>query len=246
MSEPRRQPIGRALLHLQTWLTSYEDEFTRWCDGIHHAEALDVTGFLACRRFELVPGYEYAAPDGAKFLTVYQLADEHAIETDAYRAHGERMTPAPPGVMESLAYTRTIYRERYPQGGWMAPGGAVNANEEPIGQAILHVMMDVESGWDSELNAWYAEEHLPRLLEVPGMLAARRFVDAHWPAPGAPAPDERHQYLAVYELENVDVVTTAEYARACEMSPRTAALAPHLTFLSQVYREVFCARRARG
>jgi hypothetical protein len=249
LSEPRRQPIGQALLHIQSWLTGHEDDFTRWCDAVHHSEALAAPGFLACRRFELVPGYAYGAPNGASFLTMYQLADQNAFETDAHRAVVERMTPAPPGVMEAVTYTSTIYRERYPESGWpengwMAPDGTVEAGAEPMGQAILHVMMDVEAAWDGELNAWYAEEHLPRLLEVPGMLAGRRFVDANWPATGASAADGRHQYLAVYELADADVVTTPDYAKAAEMSPRTAELAPHLSFFSQVYREVFAAASA--
>jgi hypothetical protein len=242
--KPRSQPIGQALLHIQSWLTGHEDDFTRWCDAVHHAEALDTPGFLACRRFELVPGYEYGAPDGPTFLTMYQLADENVVETDAHRARVERMTPAPPGVMESVTYTSTIYRERYPAGGWLAPDGTVEAGEEPMGQAILHVMMDVEHAWDDELNAWYAEEHLPGLLEVPGMLAGRRFVDASWSAMGASVADGHHQYLAVYELADADVVTTPEYAKAAEMSPRTAKIAPHLSFFSQVYREVFAATSA--
>src|SRR4029079_14016213 len=74
----------------------------------------------------------------------------------------------------------TVYTERFPIGGWMTPTGEVENGDKPIGTAILHVMMDVEPPWDDELNAWSAEEPLPRLLEVPGMLAARRFVDAHW------------------------------------------------------------------
>jgi hypothetical protein len=244
----RRQPIGSALLHIQSWLTAHDDAFTRWCDECHHFEALRAPGYLACRRFELVPGYEYAAPNGAPYLTVYQLDDERAFDSDAHQAVVAAMTPAPPGVMDAVTYTSTIYRERFPLGGWMTPDGAVETGDEPIGSAILHVMMDVEPEWDDELNAWYAEEHLPRLLGVPGMLAGRRFVDAHWPtlpfSHGGGAADGRHQYLAVYELVDADVVSTPEYAEAAAMSPRTEALAPHLSFFSQIYREVFSATPA--
>jgi hypothetical protein len=249
---PRHLPIGQALLHIQSWLTGHEDEFTRWCDECHHAEALQTPGYLACRRFELVPGYAYAAADGAPFLTVYQLDDQGAIDSDEHQGIVAAMTPAPPGVMDAVRYTSTIYGERFPLGGWMAPDGTIQSGDEPIGAAILHVMMDVEPAWDDELNAWYAEEHLPRLLEVPGMLAGRRFVDAHWPDEGAGFPfshggggaDGRHQYMATYELVDADVVSTPEYAEAAAMSPRTAALAPHLSFFSQIYREVFNATPA--
>jgi hypothetical protein len=234
--------VGRALLHLQSWVAAHKEEFTRWCNDVHHKEVLEVPGFLSCRRFEVVPGYAYAAPDGAAYLTVYQLASVHEVESDGYRKHTAQMTTAPEGVMESVSYVRTIYRERFPIDGWMAPDGSIATGDEPVGAAVLHVMMDVEPKWDAELNAWYAEEHLPSLVEVPGMLAARRFADAHWDADVDAARDAgRHQYLAVYEMRDADVVNSPEYAKACEMSPRTAALAPHITFLSQVYREVFSA-----
>ena len=47
--------------------------------------------------------------------------------------------------------------------------------------------------------------------------------------------------MAAYELVDADVVSTPEYAEAAAMSPRTEALAPHLSFFSQIYREVFTA-----
>jgi len=47
-------------------LTAEVDAFTQWCDSVHHAEALEVDGFVSGRRFELVPGYRYAATAGAR------------------------------------------------------------------------------------------------------------------------------------------------------------------------------------
>jgi hypothetical protein len=241
MNASRSQPVGRALQHIQSRLAGHDDAFTQWCNDVHHAEALAVDGFLSCRRFEIVPGYTYAAADGAPYLTVYQLADEAVADTPEHSANTARMTPAPPGVMEAVSYVRTIYRERFPLGGWMAPDGSVASADEPVGSAILHVMMDVEPEWDAELNAWYAEEHLPSLVGVPGMLAARRFVDSRWDATAAGREPDHHQYLAVYEMTDADVVQSEEYAKACEMTPRTAELAPHIGFYSQVYEEVFAA-----
>ena len=76
------------------------------------------------------------------------------------------------------------------------------------------------------------------------MLGARRFVDANWPSGGRPDAAGRHQYLAVYELVDAAVVDSEEYAKACEVSPRTAEIAPHISFYSQVYRQVFPASGA--
>lgn len=233
------QPVGGALLHIQTWITDHIDEFTQWCDSVHHAEALQVPGFLSSRRFARVDGYAYAAPKGADFLTMYQVRDPSIVNSDVHNANSAAMTPAPDGVMDTLEYLPTVYRAKYPEHGWVAPDGSPRDGDEPVGTAILHVMMDVEPDFDDELNAWYTEEHLPRLLEVPGMLAARRFVDAHWPASGADDAGGRHQYLAIYELTDPSVVDSPDYARAAEMTPRTAALAPHISFHSQIYRQVF-------
>jgi hypothetical protein len=49
---------------------------------------------------------------------------------------------------------------------------------------------------EDEFNRWYDEVHLPDLLSVPGIVAARRYRVA--PARGA---EPSSQYLAVYEIE---------------------------------------------
>jgi hypothetical protein len=32
---------------------------------------------------------------------------------------------------------------------------------QQIGSALLHVMMNVESGWDDEVSDWYESERIP-------------------------------------------------------------------------------------
>jgi hypothetical protein len=239
-----RQPIGRGLLHLQTDLTDTvaEAEFNRWCDEVHHREVLHVDGFLSLRRFEVVPGYRYADPNGAKILTLYQLVAPDAVDSPAHQEHGRTSQPVPPQILRSLTYLRSVYGQCFPESGSLTPAGVDATLQQEIGTALLHVMMDVEPAWELEFNAWYDEEHLPSLVAVPGFLSARRFSEVHWTPRDAASVDDaagRHQYLAVYELEDPSAVDSAEYARACEMTPWTEKLAPHLTFHSQVYRQVF-------
>ncbi len=140
-----------------------------------------------------------------------------------------------------LTYRRTIYRQRSPEVGSLTPTGVDRSLDQPVGTAVLHVMMDIEPAWELEFNAWYDEEHLLRLLAVPGFVSVRRFHDEQWPAAGVVAAGGRHQYLALYEIEDAGVVETEPYARACEMTPWTEKLAPHLAFHSQIYRQVFPA-----
>ena len=242
-----RQPIGQGLLHLQSDLAdpSVEPDFTRWCNDIHHRSLLrDVDGFLSLRRFERVPGYRFGAPDGSRFLTVYQLEGPDAVDSEGHREHTRTFEPLPAHVAAVLTYRRTIYRQRTPEAGSLTPTGVDPSLDQAVGTAVLHVMMDIEPAWELEFNAWYDEEHLDRLLAVPGFISVRRFVDAQWPAGGVEAADGRHQYLAMDEIEDAGVVDTEPYARACEMTPWTEKLAPHLAFHSQIYRQVFPAAGA--
>lgn len=57
---------------------------------------------------------------------------------------------------------------------------------------IVHT--DIPEHIVDEYNAWYDEEHLPRLVTVPGILRARRYV----------APDATPRYLTAYDLTDRD------------------------------------------
>jgi hypothetical protein len=238
-----RQPIGQGLLHIQSDLAdpTAEPEFTRWCNEVHHATVLQLPGFLSLRRYERVPGYRYAAPDGTRFLTVYQVATPAAVDSPHHREHLRTDVALPERVAAVLTFLRTIYGQCFPDTGSLTPSGVEPGPEQGIGTAVLHVMMDVEPAWELEFNAWYNEEHLISLLAVPGFISARRFADVQWPADGNQSADGRHQYLAMYELEDLAVVESAAYARACELTTWTEKLAPHLSFHSQIYRQVFPA-----
>jgi hypothetical protein len=64
---------------------------------------------------------------------------------------------------------------------------------EGVAAPFLYIVeQDAAPEHEAELNAWYAEEHLPRLGAVPGVLSARRFaaVDA----------STTPRYLAAYRL----------------------------------------------
>jgi hypothetical protein len=65
------------------------------------------------------------------------------------------------------------------------------------GRAIYLVYTDLlDDKYDQEFNAWYDTRHLPQLKAIPGVLDAARYVAVK----GGP------KYLAVYELENAQVV----------------------------------------
>jgi len=68
-------------------------------------------------------------------------------------------------------------------------------------KGLLLVMVDVAPEYEEELNRWYDQEHIPERMAIPGFVRARRFV----------ALEGRPKYLALYDLENADVLQSKEY-----------------------------------
>lgn len=229
-----KQPIGRAIEHIQSDVTGGHDELRRWCDT-HHRQVLQRDGYISARRFEAVAEYPYATPGSARYLTVYELDDEAAADATAAGADEASMPPAVTG----LTFTTTIYRQLSPPQGAFTGSGITDDGAQPIGTALLNVMIDVQPDHDAEYNAWYNEEHLPALVAVPGVVSARRFVAAHGPGPGPGPGPGRHQYLSLYQLEDPTVVSSPAFAQAGAPSERSRPLAPYRSTSVAVYRQVF-------
>src|SRR4051794_10510348 len=77
------------------------------------------------------------------------------------------------------------------------------------GTGLLMAWMDVDPTYEDEFNRWYNEEHIGRLLEVPGFLSAGRYAALR----GGP------KYLAMYELEDHNVLRSAAFLDAVRYQP---------------------------
>lgn len=70
---------------------------------------------------------------------------------------------------------------------------------------LFLVFSNPVAGREAEFNAWYDAVHVPDVLAVPGVVAARRYEVVPMETPeleGAPSPEPpAHGYLAVYELD---------------------------------------------
>lgn len=73
---------------------------------------------------------------------------------------------------------------------------------------IQVVFSNPAEGKDAEFNDWYDNVHIPELLQVPGMLGARRYAlheAAVYDAAGGRRPE--HRYMTIYEMEgDVDAI----------------------------------------
>jgi hypothetical protein len=105
------------------------------------------------------------------------------------------------------------------------------------GTGLLMLWTDVDAEHEAEFNAWYDGEHIQRLLAVPGFLSAGRYVALK----GGP------KYLAMYELEDVNVLRTSAFLDAVRYKPspwRARASGGHIgrNYILNAYRQIFPAR----
>lgn len=72
---------------------------------------------------------------------------------------------------------------------------------------------------EAEYNEWYREVHAPELCALPGFVGVRRYRRRN-DVGGPPAGEERHRYVAIYELEADDLAVplAALQARAEEQA----------------------------
>lgn len=91
--------------------------------------------------------------------------------------------------------------------------------------------MDVDPAYEDLFNEVYDTEHVPMLLKVPGVVAVTRFrtedftVSIGGEAKAMQAATPR--YIAVYDLENPDVVASDAWAAAVEEGRWPGQVRPH-------------------
>jgi hypothetical protein len=97
------------------------------------------------------------------------------------------------------------------------------------GSGILMVWCDVPADKDAEFNRWYNEEHIAERLAIPGFLSAARYEALK----GGP------KHLAVYELDNANVIQSEAYkkvaANPTEWTKKIGPQASATTFIRNVY-----------
>ena len=176
-------------------------EFNDWYDNEHGPLRLTVPGISAGYRFQALD--DEAPP----WLAYYEMESGGVLDSPEYKALWAASSAREKSIMSSLA---TLDRRVYEliSDDW-APGGDDEAGRPPAMQAVS---LSVPPSDEADLGAWYAEEHIPTLLKVPGWRRVRRYRLLEGGAP---------TYLALSEVESAAVfeepaflATTATPARS--------------------------------
>jgi hypothetical protein len=74
-----------------------------------------------------------------------------------------------------------------------------------MNRGLLLTLTEPPQAMEEEFNAWYDQEHLAERLAIPGFRSAQRWA-ADVPAGGG-------KYLATYELDSLQVLSSPEYLK---------------------------------
>lgn len=182
------KPMG-LLVASFNYTNAPEDEFNDWYDQEHVPERLCIPGFLNATRW-------LGADDPKISVVTYDLDSIDVLDSPPYRAvSGENLSPWSRRLIARCERICRFAAEQLPPGREVGP--------ETAGGMLL-IAMTVSPEAEAEFNAWYDEEHVPRLRTVPGMLCARRFRTSVG----------SRKYIATYHLTGPEVQASEAWATA--------------------------------
>jgi hypothetical protein len=201
-----------------------EAEYTDWYDNEHVPSRLTVPGISNARRFRAADG---RVPT---WLATYDLAPG-TLDSPEYKALAENASAREKSIMSSLGtLDRRVYEVLDTAGAAWAPGDPDPAGPPPV---LLAVGLSVPPSLDADLAAWYADEHIPMLLAVPGWGSIRRYRLTEGTAP---------TYLALHDLASLAVFDDPAYQAAVTTPWRNRIM----DSATAVERRVFSLYRAWG
>jgi hypothetical protein len=184
-----------------------EAEFHDWYDNEHGPARLTVPGFRGVLR--------YRALDEQRptWLALYELDSPEVIDSPGYKALAGQASDRDKAILAALG---TLERRVFEQ---------ISEDGSPVGRpapVILAVSLSVPAESEADLAAWYTEEHIPMLLQVPGWRRIRRYRLVR--GLDGPGPD----FLSLHELAGPEVLEEPGYRAAISTPWRDRVVASAL------------------
>ena len=183
--------LPRLYISTMIFSSQIESAADQW-NNIVHIPELTRIGFLNAARYRAIEG---------SFQTchVYEVSNIEILTSDAY--NGIKRPPL--DILEGISdYSVSLYS--YLIVARSARTDDKRTSNAPYSRYVGAVKMDVLPDFSKELISWCREEHIPALLDVPGMISAKlcRRVGYH---PGFPSLDP--EWILIYEMQSLEMLS---------------------------------------
>lgn len=179
-----------------------EDEFNDWYDTEHVPERQRTPGFINCVRW-------LGVEDPKVSIATYDLESRDVLYSAPYKAIArENLSPW------SKRMTGKCQRLLRIEADQLIPGDEIMRGTT---QNLMIFACNVKPEVEAEVEKWYAEEHIGRLLKVPGVASARFFK----------SQAGTHKFIALYEIEKPETCASDAW-KAAALTPWTNRMRPQL------------------
>ncbi len=159
-----------------------EEAWRKWDDRTYLAARASLPGVVAARRGVGVVG-------SVKEIALYDLADAAVVETPGWREVDDRIAAGEAGAGEYQAYRANVTSILYRQ-----ISTSVESYRPPKAEVLHSAFFEAEPQHHDEFNDWYALEHIPAILNVPGYLNVRRYQGV----------EDNRKFLALYDVRSLE------------------------------------------
>jgi hypothetical protein len=202
---------GRAALISQmTSPYGRDDDFDNWYREEHIPARMGIPGFAGAVRGWAVQGEP-------QHLAIYYLDSLDVLQQESYRLLKSDPSERTASMLATVqAFTRWTCAE------------IADTGERPQTRYLYVVTFAVPESAQDEFDAWYAEDHIPTLMQASGWSRVRRYAPV---GDGTPSDVTR---IAVHELTDLQALDSPERASA-RASAWRARLAEQPWFGSSSY-----------
>ncbi|KAF9075554.1 hypothetical protein BDP27DRAFT_1212397, partial [Rhodocollybia butyracea] len=193
-----------------------EADFNAWYAEEHIHLLSQVPGWQACRRFSLVDSTT-RGDSPPRYLALHAYTHLEGFNTPEYKAATN--TPWRTRVMDALqgADTRlTLHKALGPT----ISNPSFESSQNPVYFVSVALSPAPNPEAEADLNAWYAEEHIHLLSQVPGWQACRRFSLVDSTTRGDSPP----RYFALHACTHLEGLNTSQYKTVTNTPWRTRVM----------------------
>jgi hypothetical protein len=183
-------------------------EFNDWYDTEHVPERQRTPGFINCVRW-------VGVDDDKISIATYDLQSRDVLYSEAYKAIARDNLS--PWSKRMVGKAQRLLRIEADQ---LIPGDEISRLTT---QNLMVFACNVKPEMQAEVKKWYGEEHIPRLLKVPGVVSARFFE----------SQAGTHKFIALYEIEKAETCASDAWKEAA-LTPWTNKMRPHLNDVLRV------------
>ncbi|HIN34398.1 MAG TPA: hypothetical protein EYM75_01440 [Dehalococcoidia bacterium] len=207
-------PNNPLLLMVQiTCADDHLDAFNTWYNS-HLPNLLRIPGLTWAQRYI---NLEKSEPGATRFTALYGIRDAEDFPSLLDRTGSSEFHPIAAsefGAFSQLDGISGHVANVYEQINGSPLRAPLLESDRPLSIITAGGDPEHETEWDN----WYTESHVPNLLKIPGYVMARRFRVLEHPA--LAGFNSAPKYLAIYEVENEDVLPTLRPGAAMHPAAR--------------------------